>query len=262
MQAAAVLVGVLAAPISGFAEPQRVTVFAAASLTNALHEIGRGLSAAGGPEVTFSFAASSTLAKQIEAGATADLYVSADEPWMDYLQTRKLIAPATRATVASNGLVLVVPSTRPVDLDIATPGWISKLGDGRIAIADPAHVPAGRYARQALTRLGAWAAVEPRLAKADNVRSALVLVARGEAVAGVVYATDARTADGKPARGIHVAAKVPGDSHDRIGYPAAIVAGRDRPAVRRVFDHIVRSPEARAVFMRHGYLAVAAPSGG
>jgi molybdate transport system substrate-binding protein len=146
-----------------------------------------------GKGVTVSYAASSTLAKQIENGAPADLFISADSDWMDYLETRKLIKPETRSDLLGNRIVLIAPAGSAVKLTIA-PGFglAAALGDGRLAMADPAAVPAGRYGRAALEKLGVWGTVASRIAAAENVRAALLLVARGEAPLGIVYSTDAR----------------------------------------------------------------------
>ncbi len=201
------------------AEP--VTVFAAASLTNALQDIGEAYTAKTGKRLRFSFASSSVLAKQIEAGAPAHIFVSADEAWMDYLQERNAIATGTRVSPIGNRLVLVAPADSPL-----TPAALSRgfdlaglLGpNGRLAVGDPAHVPAGIYAKDAMTALGLWQGVESRLARADNVRAALALVETGEAPLGVVYATDAAAS-----RKIKVVAAFPAGSHKPVTYPFAIV---------------------------------------
>jgi molybdate transport system substrate-binding protein len=225
-----------------------VTVFAAASLTDALQSVAQLYREQGGGRVRFSFAATSTLAKQIESGADADVFVSADEPWMDYLQTRKVVDPKTRTSRLGNSLVLVAPIARPVDVDIR-PGFdlAGLIGDGRLATGDPAHVPVGRYAMQALTTLGVWPAVERKLARTDNVRAALTLVERGEARFGIVYATDAAAS-----RRVHVAGVFPAGSHAPISYPMAIVAGRARPEVRRFFEFL-GGAQAMDAFRRAGF---------
>ncbi len=230
------------------ARAQDVTVFAAASLTNVMQELGRAHQAAGAGALRFSFAASSALARQIEQGAPADIFVSADEPWMDYLAQRNLIVAATRTSPLSNRLVLVMPADRVRSVALA-PGFDLRglLGDGRLALGDPAHVPAGTYARAALMSLGLWEDARPRLAPAENVRAALLLVERGEAPAGIVYATDAAVAPG-----VRIAGTFPADSHPPITYPFAIVAGRDRPSVRAVFAFLI-GPDARAAYARAGF---------
>lgn len=230
------------------ARAQDATVFAAASLTNVLQELGRARRAAGAGALRFSFAASSALARQIEQGAPADIFVSADEPWMDYLARRNLIVAETRTSPLSNTLVLVTPAADSRSFVLARGFDLAGLlGSGRLALGDPAHVPAGTYARAALTALGLWEVAQPRLAPAENVRAALLLVERGEAPAGIVYATDAAVA-----RGVRVAGTFPADSHPPISYPFAIVAGRDRPVVRAVFAYLT-GPEARAAYARAGF---------
>ena len=227
---------------------QDVTVFAAASLTNAFEEIAKAYRPKGGGPVKFSFAASSTLAKQIESGASADIFASADEQWMDYLADRKLIEPATRSSRLANTLVLVTPPGEKRTVDIR-PGFAlaGMIGNGRLATGDPAHVPVGRYAQQALTMLGVWDAVAPRIARTDNVRAALLLVERGEAPFGIVYGTDA-AASGK----VNVAGIFPADSHPPVSYPFAILAQRDRPEVKSFFDFLY-GPEAQAVYRKAGF---------
>jgi molybdate transport system substrate-binding protein len=227
---------------------QEVTVFAAASLANAFEEIAKAYRAKGGGPVKFSFAASSTLARQIESGAPADIFVSADEQWMDYLAERKLIGPATRSSRLSNALVLVTPPADRRTIDIK-PGFdlAGMIGSGKLATGDPAHVPVGRYAQQALTKLGVWDAVAPKIARADNVRAALVLVERGEAPFGIVYATDA-VASGK----VNIAGTFPPDSYPPVSYPFAILAKRDRPEVKRFFEFL-SGPEAQAVYRKAGF---------
>lgn len=225
-----------------------VTVFAAASLSDALQEAAAAYEKAGGAKVRLSFAASSTLAKQIEAGAAADIFISADEAWMDYLKSRKLIADETRRPLLTGRLALVVPSETKVQIDLAKDrDWLAKLGPGRIATGDPAHVPAGKYAQQALTKLGLWSEIEPRLARADNVRNALVLVERGEAAAGIVYATDAAAS-----KRVTVAGLFPETSHDRIVYPMAMMHGREKGEAMKLYDFLV-SPAARGIFAKFGF---------
>jgi len=203
-------------------EPEKpeLLVFAAASLTNVLEELSADWTRRSGVPVKLSFAASSALARQIEAGGHADVFVSADREWMDYLADRELIDGASRRDVVGNSLVLIAPAdskarvtlTRGVDLTAA-------LGAGRLATGDPATVPVGRYARAALQSLGAWNVLKDRLVPADNVRGALNFVARGEVPLGVVYATDARAE-----KAVRVVATFPADSHAPIVYPAAKTA--------------------------------------
>jgi molybdate transport system substrate-binding protein len=242
---------ILALPTSaraGEVPAPQVTVFAAASLSNAMRDIADAFASRTGTRVKTSFAASSALAKQIEAGAQADVIFSADEQWLDYLAARGLLAPGTRRGLLSSRLVLVVPLKATARLDLSSGiQWLAQLPAGRIATGDPAHVPAGRYARQALTSMGAWQDVEPRLARADNVRSALVLVERGEASAGIVYSTDAAAS-----RHVVIAGTFPEPSHDPIVYGAALVQGRDGERARAFLDFL-GSAVARDVFERHGF---------
>jgi molybdate transport system substrate-binding protein len=233
---------------AGSAAAQDVTVFAAASLTNAFEDVAKVYREKGGRPVKFSFASSSTLAKQIEGGAPADVFASADEQWMDYLAQRNLIETATRQSRLGNTLVLVTPLDQKRSVEIRHGFDLAgMIGSGRLATGDPAHVPVGRYAEQALTRLGVWAAVAPKLARTDNVRAAVLLVERGEAPFGIVYATDA-AASGK----VHVAGTFPANSHTPVTYPIAIVAKRDRPEVRRFLDFL-GGPEAQAIYRRAGF---------
>jgi len=231
------------------AEP--VTVFAAASLTDALAAVVADYEKANGKSVRLSFASSSTLARQIEAGAPADIYVSANERWMDHLEKNGSIEPGSRRSPVGNALVLVAPAdAAPGRVDISRDLDFARLlgPGGWLAVGDPAHVPAGIYARQALTRLGKWAGLEDRLARSDSVRAALALVGRGEARLGIVYATDARITDR-----VRIVGTFPESTHGPITYPFAIVAGHDRPDVRNLFDHLTGAAGI-AVFERFGFV--------
>ncbi|HEY2925738.1 molybdate ABC transporter substrate-binding protein [Piscinibacter sp.] len=229
------MLGGALAPAARAADDDLV-VFAAVSLT----EVLRTITAAHwhGPRLRFSFAASSTLARQIEQGAPAHVFVSADEAWMDYLVERRHVEPASRRVLAGNRLVVVRrAATPPASVDESLQALRSALRGGvgsgapdRVATGDPAHVPVGRYAQAALTRLGLWADVAPRLVRADNVRSALIFVERGEAAAGIVYATDAPIA-----HGVQVVARFPRDSHPPIRYLGARVNGAP-PAAGALLD--------------------------
>ncbi len=227
-----------------------IIVFAAASLTNVLQEVGDGFTKDSSIPVKFSFAASSTLARQIENGAPADVFFSADLEWMDYLQTRKLIQVATRHDVLGNHLVLVAPVTSKITLRIA-PNFplLAALGNSRLAIGDPDGVPAGRYAHEALTKLGVWNAVADRLARADSVRSALVLVDRGEAPLGIVYQTDALID-----KNVRVVDVFPDNTHLPITYPIALANGAKADAAE--FLSYVQSPAADIIFKRYGFIAL------
>ncbi len=235
------------APLQARAEA--LTVFAAASLTDAMKQIADLWVKAGHEAPRQSFASSSTLARQIESGAPANIFASADEQWMDYLAKKDLLAADTRRDLLGNDLVLVVPATHPSRVDI-TPGFdiASLLGaDGRLATGDPAHVPVGIYAEKALRKLGVWDAIAPRLAPAADVRSALLLVERGEAPAGIVYATDAAVS-----KGVAVAGVFPDSSHDPITYPFAVTKSGDTPEAR-AFLTFLSSPAVREVWARNGF---------
>jgi molybdate transport system substrate-binding protein len=222
-------------------------VFAAASLTNALQEVGDGFTKDSSIPVKFSFAASSVLARQIENGAPADVFFSADLEWMDYLQTRKLIQVATRHDVLGNQLVLVAPADSKIVLKIGPHFALAKtLGTGRLATGDPDSVPVGRYAHEALTYLGVWNEVEGRLVRADSVRSALAFVDRGEASLGIVYATDAKI-DNK----VRVVDVFPDNTHMPIVYPIAVTAVAKADAIK--FVDYVRGSVGDATFKKYGF---------
>lgn len=224
-----------------------VLVFAAASLQTALDELIEPAKRATGATIRVSYAASSALARQIESGAPAQLFISADLDWMDYLAGRHLIRQDSRVNLLGNRLVLIAPRSRPVKLTIA-PGFAlaAALGSSRLALADPASVPAGKYARAALTRLNVWDAVANRIAAAENVRAALLLVSRGEAPLGIVYRTDAM-ADA----GVVVVDTFPETSHPPIIYPAALTPGAS-PAAARVLEFLT-TDAAWSVFARQGF---------
>jgi molybdate transport system substrate-binding protein len=199
-------------------------------------------------KIVASYAASSDLARQIEHGAPADLFISADRQWADYLDQRGLLDRATRIDLLRNELVLIVPAASAASLAIA-PGFklAEALGDSRLAVGDPDHVPAGIYARQSLEQLGIWAAVEPKLARAGSVRGALLFVERGDCPFGIVYRSDAQS-DPK----VKIIGLFPEDSHSPVVYPAALVAGHQSPAAAE-FLHFLAGPEAGAVFQRFGF---------
>lgn len=237
------------APATSFAQRQApVTVFAAASLTNALQDIGRVYTARFGQSVRFSFASSSVIARQLEGGARADLFVSADRQWMDYVESRGLIDNGTRRDILRGRLALIAPRASPLRLAIRPRFPLAAaLGRrGRLAIGDPAYVPAGRYAHAALRRLGVWDAVAGRLVRAEHVRVALAYVARGEAPLGIVYETDARIEPG-----VRVVGLFPDASHPPIVYPAALTR-RAAPGTRAFYD-FMRGPTGAAIFRRHGF---------
>lgn len=229
--------------------PDTVTVFAATSTTNAVTEIGDIFSKRNQERLLPSFASSSTLAKQIENGAPADIYISANVKWMNYLEEKQIIETGTRIDLLSNRIVLIVPADSSVSRVRIVPEFdlLKLIGDSRLSMGDPDHVPAGIYGRQALESLGVWAPIEKRVARSKDVRAALTLVERGEATVGLVYATDAAIT-GK----VKVVGTFPQTSHSPIIYPAAVVAGKRSPATDR-FMALLRSPEAGAVFEKFGF---------
>jgi len=236
----------LAAGLAAMASAQ-VTVFAAASTKTALDEAAAGFEDASGLSVTLSYAGSPALARQIQLGAPADVFISANPGWMDVLQQEQLIDPATRLDLLANRLVLIASGRAAPPLDLETADLGAALGEGRLAMALVDAVPAGIYGKAALTALGHWPAVAPNVAQAANVRAALALVASGEAPMGVVYATDARA---EPS--VTVIATFPEDSHPPVIYPAAAVADGNAAEATAFLDYL-RSPAARGVFARHGF---------
>jgi molybdate transport system substrate-binding protein len=253
--AALALAALLAAgAVPAMADP--VLVFAAASLKNALDDAASAFEKSGGGDVKISYAASSALARQIESGAPADIFISADLDWMNYVAEKNLIKKDTRANLLGNRLVLIAPAASAVALDIK-PGFdlAGALGSGRLAMADPGSVPAGKYGKAALQELGVWDSVVAKIAPAEDVRAALRFVARGEAPLGIVYATDAAAEPG-----VKIVAAFPPDSYPPIIYPAAIIAQSKNPAAEK-FLAFIRSPDARGIFEKQGFsvLSLAAP---
>ncbi|MCC6736199.1 MAG: molybdate ABC transporter substrate-binding protein [Bauldia sp.] len=244
----AVAVPVVSAP--AVAEP--VTVFAAASLQTALDTIAAAWQTEAGGTAVISYAASSALARQIEQGAPAQVFMSADLDWMNYLAERNLIDATTRSELLRNSLVLVAPvGTPPVEITPAL-DLAGLLGTGRLAVADTAAVPAGRYAKAALETLGLWAGVADRLAEAENVRAALALVSRGEAPLGIVYATD-DVAD--PA--VIAIGAFPEETHPPIVYPMALIAGTTNPDAAAFLEYL-RGVTAQCLFLAQGFVVLAA----
>jgi molybdate transport system substrate-binding protein len=214
-----------------------------------MRDIAKQWTQAGHPPLQMSFASSSTLAQQIAQGAPANVFASADEKWMDFLAQKNLIVADTRKDLLGNDLVLVVPTDKPLHVTIG-PGFdlLKLLGpNGRLSVGDPAHVPAGIYAEQALKKLGWWDSVSPRLASAEDVRAALLLVERGEAPAGIVYGTDAAVS-----KAVMVAGTFPASSHDPVAYPFALVKAGDTPDARALLKFLA-GPQARAVFVQRGF---------
>jgi molybdate transport system substrate-binding protein len=236
------------------AEPRApLTVFAAASLKESLDEAAAAYQEESGVTVRVSYAASSALARQIEQGAPADVFLSADLEWMDYLQQRKLIDAASRRKLLGNRLVLVAPAAGNTAPLILRPGvdLLPRLGaKGRIAIGLTSSVPAGKYAKAAFVSLGIWRSLQPRVAEAESVRAALMLVARGEVPLGVVYASDAQA---EPA--VRVLATFPEATHPRIVYPVARIAASRNPGAAG-FVRWLASPVAAKIFHAHGFEAL------
>jgi len=234
---------------------ESLTVFAAASLKNALDDVDAEFAKATGIKVTASYAASSALAKQIEQGAPADVFASADLDWMDYAQQKKLIKDDTRINLLGNRLVLIAPKTSPLGEVAIGPGFdlAGLAGDGHIVAGDVRAVPVGRYAKAALEKLGAWTRAAPKMAMTENVRAALALVARGEAPLGIVYETDAKTEPG-----VKIVGTFPMDSHPAIVYPFAATIGA-RPQAERYLAYL-RSAAAKSLFERYGFTMLAKPT--
>lgn len=233
------------------AQPRPPLVLAAASLQESLTDAANAWAAKRHAKPVLSFAASSALARQVSAGAPADMFISADEEWMDDLAKKGLIQPRTRVSFLANRLVLVAPASRPAPRLAIRPGFplARALGSGRLAMADPDAVPAGKYGKAALTKLGAWGAVEPKVARAENVRAALALVARGEAPFGIVYATDALAS-----KDVRVVGTFPANSHAPITYPVALLRTATSPDAEG-FRRFLLSREGKAIFVRHGFTA-------
>jgi molybdate transport system substrate-binding protein len=240
---------------SALAQDKSLTVFAAASMKNALDDIDAAYAAKSGVKIAASYAASSALAKQIEQGAPADIFVSADTDWMDYAINKKNINEPTRVNLLGNSIVLIAPKDSIIDNVAIGHGFdLAKLaGDGKIATGDVKAVPVGKYAKAALEKLGAWQAAEPKFAMAESVRAALTLVARGEAALGIVYSTDAKIEPGVKIVGIF-----PPDSHPAIIYPVAATATARAEAA----DYLafLRTSVAKAIFEKYGFKFLVSPT--
>ncbi|CNI41617.1 MULTISPECIES: molybdate ABC transporter substrate-binding protein [Yersinia] len=239
--------------LAAFSSPSmaddNITVFAAASLTNALQDIAAQYKKEKQVDVVSSFASSSTLARQIEQGAPADLFISADQQWMDYAIDKQQIVTNTRYTLLGNELVLIAPldsKITKVEIDKKT-DWKKLLDGGRLAVGDPDHVPAGIYAKEALEYLGAWETLAPVMARADNVRNAMTLVERAEAPLGIVYGSDAVAS-----KKVKVVGMFPEASHKPVEYPMAIVKGHENPTVTAFYDYL-KTPAAAAIFKNYGF---------
>jgi len=248
---ATLLLMLSASPLHAAKPPQPLTVFAAASLKESLDEAAQAYEKQTGTAVRISYAASSALARQIEQGAPADVFFSADLEWMDYLQQRRKIDPANRRNLLSNQLALVAPKNSRAQVDLKNPASLSAaLGSGRLAVGQVRSVPAGKYARASLESLGAWDGVKSKLAESESVRAALMLTARGETPLGIVYLSDAKA---EPA--VRVVAIFPDDSHPPIVYPVAPLRDSRHPQAA-AFVRWLSSPAARGVFQRRGFTAL------
>lgn len=237
------------------AQDKSLTIFAAASMKNALDEIDAAYTAKSGVKITVSYGPSSGLAKQIEQGAPADVFISADTDWMDYAASKKTINESSRVNLLGNSIVLIAPKDSKVDnVNIGQGFDIAKLaGDGRIATGDVKSVPVGKYAKAALEKLGSWQAAESKFAMAESVRAALTLVARGEAALGIVYSTDA-----KAEPGVKIVGAFPADSHPAIVYPvAATTTAKPETADYLAF---LRSTAAKAILEKYGFKFLVSPS--
>jgi molybdate transport system substrate-binding protein len=250
--ALAILFGSIHSP--ALAQDKSLTVFAAASMKNALDDIDAAYTTKTGVRISASYAASSALAKQIEQGAPADIFVSADTDWMDYAVAKKNINEPTRVNLLGNSIVLIAPKDSKIDTLTIGPGFdLAKLaGDGRIATGDVKAVPVGKYAKAALEKLGAWSAAEPKFAMADSVRAALTLVARNEAVLGIVYSTDAKVEPG-----VKIVGTFPADSHPPIIYPVAATTTAKAEAA----DYLafLRSSVAKTILEKYGFTFLISP---
>ncbi len=239
----------LALPLSAIPARADVTVFAAASLKNALDEVGQSWSAQSRAKVLLSYAASSALARQIEKGSPADLFISADLEWMDYLAQRKLVTETTRVNLLRNELVLIAPKDAKISVELKSGLKLGDLlGNDRLSMADPDSVPAGKYGKAALEALGLWPQVAGKIIRADNVRTALNFVARAEAPLGIVYRTDA-AAEPK----VRIVAAFAANTHPPIVYPAALLADSKNAEAAAFFSYL-KSNAAAGIFRKHGFL--------
>jgi molybdate transport system substrate-binding protein len=250
------LIAVITPLVQAKAQDQSLTIFAAASLKNALDDINAAFSKTTGVKVTTSYEASSALATQIEAGAPVDVFISADLRWMNYMANLNLIKPETRFNFLSNKLVLIAPTSSKLDKVEIKKGFdIAKLaGDGRIAVADVKAVPAGVYAKAALRTLGAWDAAEPKLAQGMNVRATLAFVARDETPIGIVYETDAKV---EPK--VKIIGVIPDNSYPPVTYPVAATAASKSEQTQRYLSFL-RTSTAKAIFERYGFSYLIKPT--
>jgi molybdate transport system substrate-binding protein len=239
------------APPSAPAGASTVTVFAAASLKNALDAVSSAFKAKSGVELKVSYAGSMTLAKQIESGAPADVFISADEASMDYLSGKSLILAGTRTNLLGNVLVVVAPKTSKLEkLPFTKEAFSAAIGSGKIATGDPASVPVGKYAKAALEKYGLWSLAEPNFAFTDNVRAALMFVAREEAALGIVYVTDAKS---EPK--VKIVATFPAESHPPIAYPVALTSSAQGEGPKKLLSFL-KSKAAKDIFAGQGFSVV------
>lgn len=245
------LLALISGPISAFAA-EKVTVFAAASLKDVLTSISEEWKKETGNEAVFSFAASSALAKQIAEGAPADLFISADLDWMDNVEKQGLVKEGTRLSLLANRIVLVAPADSKAELKIA-PGFdlAGALGNEKLAMGNVDSVPAGKYGKTALQKLGVWESVSAKVAQAENVRAALLLVSRGEAPFGIVYETDAKV-DPK----VKILDRFPEDTHKPIIYPAAVLKEAKSPVAAAFLD-LLKTEKSKAAFEAAGFTVLA-----
>ncbi|MFU2142367.1 molybdate ABC transporter substrate-binding protein [Gallibacterium anatis] len=232
-----------------YAYAEQVTVFAAASMTNALQDIAQQYKQnSSKDEIVFSFASSSTLAKQIEEGAPANIFISANTKWMNYLKEKGLLLKDSDRVLVGNDLVMIANQESHLQqIDIAKGDWIQALQHSFLSVGDPDHVPAGQYMKAATTKLGLWDKIESKLARGKDVRAALALVERDEAPLGVVYGTDAKQSDK-----VKVVAIFPADSYPKIEYPAALIRGNDSEAAKAFFSYL-QTDSAAKVFEKYGF---------
>ena len=230
------------------AQAESIRIFAAASTTNAVGDIIKAYTIETGKTVVPSFASSSTLAKQIDQGAPADVYLSANPKWMDFIEGKNLVAPGTRTSLLGNRITLIQPGAGELSIEISKEMDLAGiLGDDKLAMGDPDHVPAGIYGRKALESLGLWESVSPKAARAKDVRAALALVERAEAPLGIVYATDAAIS-----KKIKVVALFPENTHPPIIYPACIIKGKAGDDARAFFEFL-KGPKAAEIFKAYGF---------
>ena len=255
LAAMAAAIAIAATPRFAVAQEKSIIVFAAASMKNALDDVDAAFTKKSGINVLASYAASSALMKQIEQGAPADVYVSADLKWMDYGSQKHLVKDQTRFNLLGNRLVLIASKDSKIGDVAIGPGFdLAKLaGNGRIATGDVSAVPAGLYAKAALQQLGVWASVEPKLAMAENVRAALILVARGETPLGIVYETDAKVEPGVKTIGVF-----PEDSHPPIVYPVALTTGAKPDAAQ--YLAFLRTQAAKSILEGYGFTFLIKPT--